>query len=203
MGRLLVASAIALLILAIAGAAPRDTVTPGAAPAKAAPADSLHGKAAAGKASTRDTARAKTPPGVAPEDVQPVPFSHKIHAGSNRIGCLMCHAYAEHAPTAGIPSMGRCAGCHKFIDKNKPDVQTVMTAFRAGKPLLWSRIYRLQDFVFFTHERHVAAGLACQTCHGAVETMPVLTQASPLTMGWCVDCHRQKNAPTDCLTCHR
>lgn len=173
MGRLLVASAIALFILAIAGAAPRDSA-PG-----------------------------KTAPRAPATDVQPVPFSHKIHAGDARIGCLMCHAYAEHSPTAGIPSMARCAGCHRFIDKNKPDIQRVMTAFRKGEPLLWNRIYGLQDFVFFTHARHVAAGLACQTCHGAVETMDVLTQASPLTMGWCVDCHRARGVNTVCVLCHK
>ncbi len=188
MARWLAASAIALLVLIAAGAAPRDSVRHDPAPGETATRKAAH----RGSGSREQAA-----------DAQPVPFSHKIHAGDNRIGCLMCHAYAEHAPTAGIPSMGRCAGCHKFIDKNKPDVQAVMTAFRAGKPLLWSRIYRLQDFVFFTHARHVAAGLACQTCHGAVETMDVLRQASPLTMGWCVDCHRARNVNTVCTLCHK
>ncbi len=135
--------------------------------------------------------------------VQPVPFSHKIHAGDNRIGCLMCHAYAEHAPAAGIPSMQRCAGCHRYVDKSKPDIQRVLTAFRTGEPLRWTRVYRLQDFVYFAHAPHVAAGLACQTCHGEVEKMEVLRQASPLTMGWCVDCHRARRASTECVLCHK
>jgi hypothetical protein len=134
---------------------------------------------------------------------QPIAFSHKVHAGVNQIGCLMCHVYAEQGAVAGIPSMARCAGCHKFIDSDKPDVKTVMEAVRKKQALEWVRVYRLQDFVFFTHERHVAAGLRCQTCHGDVETMDVLVQASPLTMGWCVDCHRARSVPAECILCHK
>jgi len=99
--------------------------------------------------------------------------------------------------------MARCAGCHKFVDRDKPDVKAVMQAYQKKRVIEWNRIYRLQDFVFFTHERHVASGLRCQNCHGEVETMDVLVMAHPLTMGWCVDCHRSRGAPTDCLTCHK
>ncbi len=134
---------------------------------------------------------------------QPVPFSHRIHAGVNAIGCEMCHAYAEHSPVAGIPSMARCYGCHKFVGRDKAEVQLVVKTYQDGKVLEWNRVYRVPDHVFFTHERHVAAGLRCQTCHGEVEKMDVVRQVSPLTMGWCVDCHRQRGAPTDCVTCHK
>ena len=135
--------------------------------------------------------------------VQPLPFSHKIHAGVNRIGCLMCHAYAEHSPVAGVPSMARCFGCHKFVAKDKEAVQALVKAYQEGTVVKWNRVYRLPDHTRFTHERHVAAGLRCQTCHGEVQDMDVVQQASSLTMGWCVDCHRQRKAPTDCLTCHK
>jgi hypothetical protein len=141
--------------------------------------------------------------GSPPPPSQPVPFSHKVHAGVNRIGCQMCHAYAAHSPVAGIPSMARCFGCHKFVARNDKRVQVVVEDYRDGKVLEWNRVYRLPDHVYFTHERHIAAGLRCQTCHGPVETMDVIRQASPLTMGWCVDCHRLRGAPTDCLTCHK
>jgi Cytochrome c7 and related cytochrome c len=134
---------------------------------------------------------------------QPVPFSHRIHAGVNKIGCQMCHVYAAHSPVAGIPSMARCYGCHKFIDRDKPAVQLVVRTYQDGKVLEWWRVYRLPDHVFFTHEKHIAAGLRCQQCHGEVETMDVVRRASPLTMGWCVDCHRLRKAPTDCWTCHK
>jgi hypothetical protein len=138
-----------------------------------------------------------------PSPAQPVPFSHRVHAGVNRIGCQMCHAYAAHAPTAGVPSMARCFGCHKFVSRDKPEVQKVVQTYQEGKVLEWIRVYRVPDHVFFTHERHVAAGLRCQICHGEVQEMDVVRQASPLTMGWCVDCHRQRHAPTDCLICHK
>jgi cytochrome c7-like protein len=137
----------------------------------------------------------------APE--QPVPFSHKVHAGDNRIGCPMCHVYAERGPVAGIPSMARCAGCHRFVGQDKPNVQKVMQAVAAGVPIEWLQVHRLPDHVFFTHERHLAAGLVCAACHGDVATMEVMKQVSPLTMGWCIDCHRSRQAPTDCLTCHK
>ena len=141
--------------------------------------------------------REPAPPG------QPVVFSHRVHAGVNGIGCRMCHAYAEHSPVAGIPSMARCFGCHKFVARDKPEVQKVVQAYQGGKVLEWTRVYRVPDHVFFTHERHIAAGLRCQTCHGEVQQMDTVRQASPLTMGWCLDCHRQRRAPTDCLVCHK
>jgi hypothetical protein len=135
--------------------------------------------------------------------VQPIPFSHRVHAGTNRIGCLLCHAYVEHAPDAGIPSMSRCAACHKFSDSDKPEIRSFLQDYREKKVVSWVEVYRLQDFVYFTHERHVASGLRCQQCHGEVQEMDVLEEASPMTMGWCVDCHRLKGAPTECLTCHK
>ncbi len=139
----------------------------------------------------------------APPPPQPVPFSHRVHAGVNRIGCRTCHAYADHSPVAGIPSMLRCFGCHKFIGRDKPAVQQVVQAYQEGKVLEWNRVYRVPDHVYFTHQRHIAAGLRCQTCHGEVQEMETVRQVSPLTMGWCVDCHRQRHAPTDCLICHK
>src|SRR5579871_6341091 len=120
---------------------------------------------------------------------QPIPFSHKLHAGDNQIGCGTCHSYAAHSPIAGIPSMARCNGCHKFVAKDKPNVQLVEKAFEDGQPLVWSRIYRVPDHVFFTHERHIGAGLRCQECHGDVEKMDVIEKKAPLTMGWCLSCH--------------
>jgi hypothetical protein len=99
--------------------------------------------------------------------------------------------------------MARCFGCHKFVARDNKDVQLVVKTYQEGKVLEWNRVYRLPDHVYFTHERHIAAGLHCQRCHGEVETMDVVGRASSLTMGWCLDCHRQRHAPTDCLTCHK
>ncbi len=135
--------------------------------------------------------------------VQPVPFSHRIHAGENAMGCTMCHVYAPHSPVAGIPSLERCNGCHRFVAGDKPVIQALNQAFADKKPIEWNRVYRLPDHVYFTHERHVAAGVRCQSCHGEVETMDVVRQVPPLTMGWCLDCHHLRSAPTDCWTCHK
>ena len=144
-----------------------------------------------------------------PAPAQPIRFSHKVHAGDNIIGCTSCHAYAEHSPVAGIPSMQRCQGCHKFVKQDPQDpritseIQALLKRLDEGTAIPWVRVYRLPDHVYFTHERHVAKGLRCQQCHGEVQTMEVVRQASPLTMGWCLECHHAKQAPTDCWTCHK
>jgi hypothetical protein len=140
-----------------------------------------------------------------PAPPQPVAFSHKVHAGANQIGCTMCHSYATHSPTAGIPSLARCVGCHKFVDKDKPEIQAMNKAFEDGKPIVWNRVYRVPDHVYFSHERHLSAGVRCQRCHGEVQDMDVLEPVTPLTMGWCLDCHesRVQPAPRDCLVCHK
>jgi len=142
-------------------------------------------------------------PAPPPAPDQPVAFSHKLHAGENEIGCTMCHAYAEHSTVAGIPSMGRCRGCHRFVAKDKPEIQSLLKAADDEKPIAWARVHRVPDHVYFTHERHVAAGLRCQQCHGEVQTMDTVRQVAPLTMGWCVDCHRERGADTGCLVCHK
>jgi Cytochrome c7 and related cytochrome c/Class III cytochrome C family len=149
---------------------------------------------------------------AAPE--QPFRFSHKVHAGDARIGCTSCHAYAERGPVAGVPSMARCNGCHKFVkeDRQDPKLDAELKALRKvldkvaedGKPVEWVRVHRVPDHVFFTHQRHVVtAKLACQECHGPVETMEAVRQVAPLTMGWCLGCHEQKKGPTDCWACHK
>ena len=154
-------------------------------------------------------------PPAAPE--QPIRFNHRIHAGDSRIGCTSCHAYAEQSPVAGIPSMARCQGCHKFVkeDKESPavtaEIKALLQRLEEGTAIEWIRVHRLPDHVFFTHERHVLAGVRCQDCHGEVERMEVMRQVSPLTMGWCLECHRRKQAEqpagrahlTDCWTCHK
>lgn len=134
---------------------------------------------------------------------QPIAFSHEIHAGKNAIGCTACHAYARSGPVAGIPSAARCYGCHRFVDKDREDVQAVVKAYTDGTPIRWNRVNRLPDHVFFTHDRHLANGVGCESCHGNVAAMTADEPVQRFTMGFCVDCHRAKGAPTDCLTCHK
>ncbi len=152
-----------------------------------------------------------------PAPAQPIRFSHRIHAGVNRIGCPVCHSYAALGPVAGIPSMNRCQGCHKFVKQDPQDpaitaqIQALEKYVEDDKPIEWVRVHRLPDHVFFTHERHIRAGLDCKQCHGEVAQMDEARQVAPLTMGWCLECHRRKQAErpaeraalTDCLTCHK
>ncbi len=147
--------------------------------------------------------------GAAPPP-QPFEFNHKVHAGEEHIGCTSCHVYAERGPVAGVPSMARCQGCHKFVkeDKERPRLDAQLKALSAflqeGKAVEWRRVHRLPDHVVFTHEKHVVIGhLQCRECHGAVEEMETVRQVSPLTMGWCLECHHRKKAPADCWTCHK
>lgn len=148
---------------------------------------------------------------------QPIPFDHRVHAGRLGIGCTACHVYAERGPVAGVPSVARCRGCHKFVreDREDPavDAQLKQLSGRLGEdsPIEWVRVHRLPDHVRFVHQPHVLNGIACRECHGAVEDMPVVRQVAPLSMGWCLDCHKRRQAErpgalthlTDCTTCHK
>lgn len=127
--------------------------------------------------------------GYAPD--QPVVYSHAVHAGSLKIPCLYCHAAAERSRFAGIPPAQVCLNCHSQVQKEHPEVLKVKKAVETGTPIRWVRVHRLPDFVTFHHGAHVTRGVACQTCHGPVETMGRVEQFAPLTMGWCLDCHRR------------
>ena len=127
--------------------------------------------------------------GYAPE--QPIAFSHKKHAGDNKIACQYCHYGAEKSRHAGIPAVGVCLNCHNVIKRDSSEISKIKKAFDENKSIEWVRIHKLPDFVYFSHQRHVAGGkIACQTCHGEVQEMERLSQHSTLNMGWCVNCHR-------------
>ena len=158
---------------------------------------------------------------------QPIAFSHKIHAGQFQINCQYCHSDARRSEYAGIPSVTRCMGCHKITAADRPEIKKLADFFARQEPIPWARVYKVPEFTYFPHKPHVRAGVACQRCHGPVETMDVVTAKTgqsllndilnltglpvtppPLTMGWCIECHREmnqkqgKNAPLDCFTCH-
>lgn len=131
--------------------------------------------------------------GYAPE--QPIAFSHALHAGEKEIPCLYCHFGAEHSRHAGIPPANVCMNCHRELRVQSRDIALLKEAYAQHRPIAWTRVHDLPDFVTFNHARHVrVAGLACQACHGPVETMTRLRQHAPLTMGWCIDCHRELGA---------
>ncbi|HTE55259.1 MAG TPA: cytochrome c3 family protein [Kofleriaceae bacterium] len=132
---------------------------------------------------------------------QPIAFSHKLHAGDNQINCLYCHYGARTSRHAGIPSSSVCMNCHSMLEKQTVALERVKEAVQLQRPLVsWVKVHNLPDYVYFNHSRHVLKGVACQRCHGQVEKMERIEQAMPLTMGWCLECHREKaGIPTSSL----
>jgi len=138
--------------------------------------------------------------GYAPE--QPIPFSHKIHAGDNKIGCQYCHSNVEKSRHASVPPLNVCMNCHTVVKADSPWIQEIQNDFGEGRAIEWNRVHELPDFVYFPHKRHVAKGVACQSCHGPVETMDRVYQYGALTMGWCMECHRGRSTPPEILKAH-
>jgi Cytochrome c7 and related cytochrome c len=138
--------------------------------------------------------------GYAP--AQPIAFSHKLHAGDNQVPCLYCHSAARTSRHAGIPSSSVCMNCHSMMERQTAALERVIEAAQLDRPLVsWVKVHNLPDYVYFNHSRHVISGVACQSCHGAVEKMERLEQTQPLTMGWCLDCHRERaGIPTSSLS---
>lgn len=179
------------------------------------------------------------------EPVQPIAYSHRLHAGELGIDCQHCHAGVDESQTAGIPPASTCMNCHRFISapinvvraedeaatkEQRPprrvvsaEIQKIYAALglndelkpepaHAPTPIEWVKVHSLPDYVSFDHSAHVTAGVDCQTCHGEVQTMERVRQVSDLSMGWCVNCHRDANvegvngkrvqASTDCVACH-
>jgi hypothetical protein len=121
---------------------------------------------------------------------QPVPFSHDHHVAGLGIDCRYCHTSVEVSASAGIPPVSTCMNCHKEIWTNAELLEPIRAAFRTGVPVQWQRVHDLPDYVYFNHSIHVAQGIGCETCHGRVDLMPLMLQESPLTMVWCLECHR-------------
>ncbi len=145
--------------------------------------------------------------GYAP--LQPIAFSHQLHAGELKMDCAYCHFNAERGKHAGVPPMSVCLGCHGpdkgGVQAKSPEIAKLLSiadkgsytgedgVVHEGGVVHWNRVHKLPDHVYFSHQWHVKAGVACQTCHGAVEEMAVVRQHATLSMGWCLDCHRKSN----------
>jgi Cytochrome c7 and related cytochrome c/Class III cytochrome C family len=121
---------------------------------------------------------------------QPVPFSHRHHAGELGIDCRYCHDQVETAATAGYPPTHTCMTCHSQLWTNAEALAPVRQSFTEGRPLRWNRVHDLPDYVYFNHSIHIDRGVGCSECHGAVDTMNRVYQAETLHMSWCLDCHR-------------
>ena len=121
---------------------------------------------------------------------QPVQFSHVHHVLDDGIDCRYCHTSVETSSFAGIPPTKTCMNCHSQIWANAPILEPVRASFREDRPLQWTRVHDLPDFVYFNHSVHVKKGVGCETCHGRVDRMPLMLQENTLQMQWCLDCHR-------------
>jgi len=128
------------------------------------------------------------------ERQQPVQFSHKHHVGDDGLDCRYCHTSVETTASAGMPSTNTCMNCHKQIWAESPYLEPVRASFRTGKPIEWIRVHDLPDYVYFNHAAHVNAAVGCESCHGRVDHMVKVYQAKPLTMEWCLECHRNPTA---------
>jgi hypothetical protein len=149
--------------------------------------------------------------------VQPIPFSHKHHAGQFGIDCQYCHSGTDRSPAAGVPSVEVCMGCHAQFPASYDEMSGILKLkehWETRTPIEWEQVHRLPEHVQFRHNRHIAAGVDCERCHGRVEQQekvvmlkdthwwPWLLPTQTLEMGWCVNCHREKNVSQDCYTCH-
>jgi hypothetical protein len=142
--------------------------------------------------------------GLRPEPTQPIAFHHKAHIDSDQLTCIDCHISVEKGPKAGIPDVRTCWSCHQNILTNHPEIQKVRAYRDRGEDIPWQRVYgwNHEAHVRFNHAPHIRAKVECSTCHGNVAEMTVATRAVDHTMGFCIDCHKERKVSNDCWTCH-
>ena len=121
---------------------------------------------------------------------QPVAFQHSLHAGGLGLDCRYCHTSVEVAATASIPPTETCMTCHSQIRVGSPALSVVAASWESGVPIAWNRVHDLPDYAYFNHSAHLNAGVGCSTCHGRIDQMDGMWKNEPLTMGWCLECHR-------------
>lgn len=121
---------------------------------------------------------------------QPVQFSHKHHVGDDGLDCRYCHTSVETSSFAGIPPTKTCMNCHSVLYKDSAYLEPIRESYRTDQSIRWIKVHRLPEYVYFNHSIHINKGVGCSTCHGTVNEMPLVFQAAPLLMGWCLDCHR-------------
>lgn len=150
--------------------------------------------------------------GYAP--VQPILYSHKLHAGQMGIDCKYCHIGVEKGRHAIVPSVNICMNCHTVARKDKPEIIKLTRYYEEGKPIPWKRIHKVPEYAYFNHSVHVNRGIDCVSCHGDVKEMEIVNQVKPFTMTACLDCHREpekfvpylkqiNKGPENCSACHR
>jgi hypothetical protein len=133
---------------------------------------------------------------------QPIPFSHRLHAGVKGINCRFCHPFVERSARAGIPEVGKCLYCHNYIIRQHPQILKEHRYYDTGEPVPWKRLFITADHVQFRHQPHILRGFDCTECHGPVQTFDRLPHHQ-FRMGFCIQCHRKNNGPLSCwLACH-
>ena len=142
------------------------------------------------------------PPGSSIGPTQPIAFSHRLHAGHKAIDCYYCHPYVGRSIHPGLPPVEKCLHCHQYIIANHPEIKKEHQYFNTQTPTPWVKVYALAEHVVFNHQRHIKKEIVCQSCHGQVKQMDRLI-GQRFQMGFCIACHMQKKANTDCwLACH-
>ena len=126
--------------------------------------------------------------GYAPK--QPIPYSHKLHAGELGIDCRYCHVAVETSAVAMVPPTQTCMNCHQLVKPDSPKLTVLQASWKNGEPIEWVRVHKTPDYAYFNHSAHVNAGVGCESCHGNIASMEVVRQNQPLSMSWCLDCHR-------------
>ncbi len=124
------------------------------------------------------------------QPTQPVPFSHKLHADDLGLDCRYCHSSIEFSPKANVPSTQTCMNCHELILTESERLLPIRESWAKNEPVKWVRIHKLPDYVYFDHSVHLEVGIGCASCHGNIHQMEKVTQRKPLSMSWCLDCHR-------------
>ncbi|MBU0554201.1 cytochrome c family protein [Myxococcota bacterium] len=124
------------------------------------------------------------------QPVQPIDYSHKLHAGDLQLDCRYCHTGVEVSAVAGVPPTQTCMNCHSQIKKDSPKLTALRESWSTNNPVEWKRIHKLPDYVYFDHSAHIKVGVGCESCHGRVDQMERVAQEKPLSMGWCLACHR-------------
>ena len=124
------------------------------------------------------------------QPIQPVPFSHAVHAGQLGVDCRYCHNGVDKSWFSNIPAAGTCMNCHSAVLKDSPKLELVRQSYNTGKPIPWVQIHKTPDYVYFNHSVHVSRGISCVHCHGEINKMDEVAHAKPLSMSFCLDCHR-------------
>jgi len=141
----------------------------------------------------------KQPP---PPPEQPIPYSHKLHVGTLKLKCNMCHPNKDPGEIMGIPQASTCMQCHSSVKTDSPAIQKLADYAKSSRQIRWARVYEIPTYVMFSHKAHLEAGNTCQECHAQVAERDQLFREADISMGGCMNCHRMKKASNDCSFCH-